>query len=707
MLAPSFTLLRVRGIRIGAHWSWLVVFGLISWSLARSVFPFAYPGLGDNTYLVMAVVSALIFFICILLHELGHAFRALKERMKITDITLWLFGGVARFEGTFPSAGAEFRIAAAGPLVSIVLVGLFAALTWVGGTTGLPLEVRGVCDYLARINLAVVVFNLVPALPLDGGRILRAWLWNRKGDFTKATVSAARIGKGFGYLLIAVGAVEFFGASLTGGIWLAIMGWFLLQAAQAEQNFAVVKQAFQDLTVRHLMTRDPAVVSSDTTVDRFLSQAQAGGHSTYPVVDDGVLKGAVSLRMATQMPAERRAGATVADLMVQPLVLDGAAPVVEVIDDLRIPGRALVVDGDRVSGIISIADVVKALEVRQAQSADRRQRKRRKLALVWATVAILLPIAATLYLPPVVIIAPAEPIDVSEDVTIDGVPVTELSGRYTLVAVQVIRPNAIRAAFSYFNSEVDLVPRASLLPEGISETEYLRRQETIFEESQQAAAAAAAEAAGLEVQLGGDGAEILEIVEGSPAEEAFEVDDVIVGVDGTTIRLVSDLIALTTVRPAGTEFNMTVERGSETVEVQVRSARLQGFNSTNTGIGIVTTTRDLDVKLPFEIEFRDRQIGGPSAGLIYALLIADLLDDADLARDREIAASGTVQLDGRVGPVGGLSEKLSAAETAGADIFLVPQNEVDDVSVSGREGGVTTLGVESLRDAVAVLTGRV
>lgn len=708
LLAPSFTLLRVRGIRIGAHWSWLVVFALVSWSLARNVFPFAYPGLSDKTYVGMAVVSALIFFICILLHELGHAFRALKEKMKITDITLWLFGGVARFEGMFPSAGAEFRIAAAGPLVSIVLVVLFAGLTWGGGMIGLPLQVRGISDYLARINLAVVVFNLVPALPLDGGRILRAWLWNRKGDFTRATVAAARFGKGFGYLLIAVGAVEFFAAALTSGLWLVVMGWFLLQAAQAEQNFAVVKQAFQDMTVSQLMTRDPVVVPSDMSVDRFQVHIETNGFSAYPVVDDGELKGLVSMRMAAHVPAEARAGTRVGDLMVQPLVLDGASAVVEVIDSLQVPpGRALVVDAGRVAGILSISDVLRALETRRAQDAQRRRGGRRKLVLVLAGLAIVLPIAASLYQPPVVIVAPAPPIDISEDVTIDGLPVTELSGRYTLVAVHVVRPNAIRAALSYFNSGVQVVPRSSLVPEGIPEDEYLERQERVFEESQQAAAAAAAEAAGLEVTLNGAGAQILEIVEGSPAEEVFEVDDVIVGIDGAPISLVSDLVEVTTTRPVGTEFDMTVQRGTETLDVQVRSARLRGFNSTNTGIGIITATKDLDVDLPFEVEFRDRRIGGPSAGLIYSLLIADLIDEADLARNRQIAASGTVQLDGRVGPVGGLSEKLSAAETAGADLFLVPRNELDDFAVAGRGSRVTTLGVDSLQDAVAILNGRV
>ncbi|HEX2054591.1 MAG TPA: site-2 protease family protein [Actinomycetota bacterium] len=707
MLAPSFTFMKVRGIRIGAHWSWLIVFSLVSWSLARSVFPFAYPGLSGTAYLVMAVVSALIFFVCILLHELGHAFRAIKEGMKMGDITLWLFGGVARFQGMFPSAGAEFRIAAAGPAVSVVLVVLFGAVTWIGSAVGLPAVILGMTDYLARINLAVVVFNLVPALPLDGGRILRSWLWSRKGNFTKATISAARFGKAFAYVLMTLGVFEFFSTSPTGGIWFVVMGWFLLQAAQAEQNYAVVRQAFQDTTVRSLMTPDPAVVGSETTVAEFLDLVQRRGHSTYPVVDDGALKGMVSFRMAAEVPFERRSTARVADLMVEPLVFAGTTPVVEAIDPLRAPpGRGVVLDDGRLAGILSLSDVARALEIRSANGNGRPDRPDRNWALLWAAVALLLPIALAIYRPPVVIVAPAPAVDVTDDVEIDGVPVTDLEGRYLLVAVSVVRPNAIRAALSYLNPDVEVLPQRNLLPEGVSEPEYLQTQQRVFEESQMAAAAAAAQAAGLEVTLRGNGAQILEVVEGSPAEGKLRAGDVIVSVDGKPIRLVSDLLGITTVRPAGTEFVMEVERGTGRTTVRVNSARLSNFNSSNTGVGIVTTTKDLDVDLPFEVEFRNRQIGGPSAGLIYALLIADMLQNDDVADGRDVAATGTIQLNGRVGPVGGLEEKLRAAEDAGADVFLVPRSELDDVSAENRRTPVRTLGVETLQEAMAVLNGQ-
>ncbi|MGH2770603.1 MAG: site-2 protease family protein, partial [Actinomycetota bacterium] len=188
MTKSSFALLKIRGIPVGVHWSWVLIFGLFAYSLGTEHFPRRFPDLDPSTALGMGIVSTILVFACILAHELGHALRALKEHMRIDGITLWLFGGVARFLGMFPSAGAEFRIAVAGPAVSVVIGVLCFGLAWAGRSLGWPVPVRGVLDYLGRINLILVAFNLAPALPLDGGRILRAWLWRRRRDFARATV---------------------------------------------------------------------------------------------------------------------------------------------------------------------------------------------------------------------------------------------------------------------------------------------------------------------------------------------------------------------------------------------------------------------------------------------------------------------------------------------------------------------------------------
>src|ERR671914_580384 len=290
MTESSFTILRVRGIPIGVHWTWLLVFAIVVWSLGTVLFPATYPGLDGATYLAMAVAAALLFFGSVLAHELGHALRALDEGQHIEGITLWLFGGVARLRGNPHSPGTELRVAAAGP---------------------------GVADYLGRINLILLAFNLVPALPLDGGRILRAWLWRRQGSFVVATRSAARAGRAFGIVLVAVGLLELFTGAGLGGVWLVFLGWFLIQAAQDEATMALQRQVLGGRRVRDLMTPDPVAVPPDVTVAELIElAARARRFSTYPVVEDGRLVGVVPLRAVATVPSEERERRRVRDLMV-------------------------------------------------------------------------------------------------------------------------------------------------------------------------------------------------------------------------------------------------------------------------------------------------------------------------------------------------------------------------------------------------------
>src|SRR5919109_4174491 len=230
-MRDSITLGRIAGVRFGVNWSWLVVFALIVWTWATGVFPDTNPGLSDATYVAMAIVAAVVFFASLVAHELGHALVARREGMEIEGITLWLFGGVARFKGMFPSAGAEFRIAIAGPLVSLAIGGGFALIAW---GLGLPAARDGVVFWLGYINLSLLVFNLLPALPLDGGRVLRAALWSARDDFAWATRIAAGVGRGFGYLFIAGGIALLIFQGAYSGAWLAFLGWFLLMAAGAE-----------------------------------------------------------------------------------------------------------------------------------------------------------------------------------------------------------------------------------------------------------------------------------------------------------------------------------------------------------------------------------------------------------------------------------------------------------------------------------------
>jgi len=357
---PEITLGRIAGIRISINWSWLIVFTLIVWTLASAVFPSEDPHLSRRTYLAMAVVAAVVFFASLLLHEFGHAALARREGMEIDGITLWLFGGVARFKGMFPSAGAELRIALAGPLVSALLGGTFVGVAVAGG---LGTAVDGVAAWLGYINLILLAFNMLPALPLDGGRVLRALLWRARGDFSSATRIAADVGRGFGYLLVGLGVFLFIVQGVWSGVWLAFVGWFLLQAAAAEGRYGLIRDALGGLRVRDLMVRNPVSVAADESVAEFMDGvARTHRFTTYPVVGGGRVLGLLPLAAVARVPREEWGRTAVRDCM---LAFDDVPHLrkdellVDVMGELapRPPGRAFVLEGDLVVGLLSVSDV--------------------------------------------------------------------------------------------------------------------------------------------------------------------------------------------------------------------------------------------------------------------------------------------------------------------------------------------------------------
>ena len=365
-MTPSIELGRIFGIRIGINWSWLVVFVLITWTLAASIFPESNPGHSDGTYIAIAIAAAVLFFASLLLHELGHAFQARREGIEIDGITLWLFGGVARFKGMFPSAGAEFRVAIAGPLVSLVLGVLFSLGAWAISTAD---AIDAVAAWLGYINLTLLVFNLLPAVPLDGGRVLHSALWRIRGDFATATHQAALVGRGFGYLLIAAGVAMFVLQGAFSGAWLAFVGWFLLQAATAEDRYVMVSEALGDLRVRDLMIRDPVTVTPAMTIGQFMDQvAWSRRYTTYPVLDGGRVVGLLAFRCVTEVARDQWDRHTVRDCMI-PLervpVLEADDTATDALAELSAGdvNRGVVLDDGRLAGFVSITDLARALEI--------------------------------------------------------------------------------------------------------------------------------------------------------------------------------------------------------------------------------------------------------------------------------------------------------------------------------------------------------
>ncbi len=367
-MSPSFPLGRIAGIRVGLHWSWLVVFGLMVWSLSETVFPRQNPGLGGSDYRAMALSAAILLFASLLLHELGHAIQARREGMEIDGITLWLFGGVASFRGTFPGPGAEFRVAVAGPLGSLALGGLFMGFA---ALAALPVAVDGVAFWLGYINLSLLVFNLLPALPLDGGRILRSALWRVRGDFAWSTRIAAEAGRATGFLLIAAGFVLFLLGGMFGGAWIAFLGWFVLNAASGEARYAEAQRAISGLRVRDLMVADPPAARLDDSLAEFMTSLDREDRSTsYPVLDGGRVVGLLPTRAILDIPTSEWGSRRVGDSMLGLEQAPRLAPEDDLyagLSRLAEAGvkRGLVLDGDRLAGYLSVDDVAKALESRR------------------------------------------------------------------------------------------------------------------------------------------------------------------------------------------------------------------------------------------------------------------------------------------------------------------------------------------------------
>jgi Zn-dependent protease/CBS domain-containing protein len=369
---------RVAGIEIGAHWSWVLVVALITWSLSAGVFPETNPGLSDGAYLAMALVAAVLFFASILLHELGHALQARRDGVTVAEITLWVFGGVARMRAEPSSPGAELRIALAGPAVSLIL-GVASLLSAV--VLPLAAGADAVLFWLGQMNLYLLVFNLLPAFPLDGGRVLRAVLWARWRDLMRATRTAAAVGRGFGHLLIAGGVALTIFLGAFGGLWLAFIGWFLLEAAEAERTRVVSPGALDGLTVAQLMVRDPVSVDPDATVQAFVDRVfLPTRHAAYPVLAGGRPIGIVGYRRALELPPEEWPTTPVRDIAVaaSDACVDPATPLADVLPRLVDAGgirRLLVCRAGRLVGLLSPTDVLRVLDLRSRQAPTATERR--------------------------------------------------------------------------------------------------------------------------------------------------------------------------------------------------------------------------------------------------------------------------------------------------------------------------------------------
>lgn len=368
-VTETFGLGRIAGLRIGANWSVAVIFILVLFGLAAGRFPQAYPEEVAATYWLAGTLAAVVFFTSLLAHELAHALVARRNGVHVEGIVLWMFGGVAKLSGESPDPRSDLRIAGVGPLVSVGLAvgfGAVAAAMWSTDSTGIW---HGVFSWLGVINAVLALFNLAPAAPLDGGRILRALLWKRRGDRTSAAVSAAKAGRVFGLLLVGLGLIELVLAPGMGGIWLMLIGWFIITAAAAEEQHVRLSQTLGDLRVADVMTAEPTTVPAGITVDRLLDDyVFAHRYSAFPVVDaEGRATGLVTLNRIKDVEREARPRVTaeaIACTGADLLTVSPSTRLTELLGQLQgcADGRAVVVDGGSVIGVVTPSDISRALQ---------------------------------------------------------------------------------------------------------------------------------------------------------------------------------------------------------------------------------------------------------------------------------------------------------------------------------------------------------
>src|SRR5436190_5885845 len=368
-MGQTFSLGRISGIRVGVNWSVLLIVALLAYGLAVGEFPAAAPRHPVAEYVAAALVTAVAYIGSLLAHELAHSLVARRNGLEVEGITLWLLGGVSRLQGEVAGPGAEIRVAGVGPLVSLVLGGAFMLVAWLLHAAGVSGVVVAALAWLGVINLLLAVFNVIPAAPLDGGGLLRAVWWRVTGDRLKAAVWSARSGQVFGWALVVVAAYLVLVRRQHHWLWFALVGWFLISAATAEGQQAMVQSRLRTIAVREIMTAHPVTVPGSATVAWFLDDYLPWHrHSAFPVdADDGQTVGLVTVHRINQVPAAERGRTTLGDIACPLSDVARATPdepVADVLPRLNAcsENRALVFADGHLAGIVSSADISRALE---------------------------------------------------------------------------------------------------------------------------------------------------------------------------------------------------------------------------------------------------------------------------------------------------------------------------------------------------------
>ncbi len=370
MFGKRITLFKLFGFEVRLDMSWVVIAILITWSLASGFFPYRYPGFSTAAYWVMGAFGAVGLFFSIVFHELCHSLVARRYGMPMNGITLFIFGGVAEMGDEPPSPKVEFRMSVVGPLSSIAIGLVFYGLFILGMQGAWSMKVNAVLGYLAAINFLLAAFNLIPAFPLDGGRILRSILWKAWNDVRRATRTASTIGSGFGYLLMAVAVYSLLTGNFIGAVWWFIIGMFIRGAAQMSYRQLLVRRALEGETVRRFMKRDPVTVPPDISIQEFVDDYLLRYHfKMYPVMENERLIGCITSGEVKKMPREAWRNTTVGEVVTVVCVENSVRPEADAVRALALmrrtgSSRVVVTEGGKLVGILTLKDLLEFLSLK-------------------------------------------------------------------------------------------------------------------------------------------------------------------------------------------------------------------------------------------------------------------------------------------------------------------------------------------------------
>jgi Zn-dependent protease/CBS domain-containing protein len=378
MFGNRVTLFKLLGFEVRLDSSWIVLAVLITWSLAKGIFPAYYENMPAANYWAMGVAGALGLFLSIIFHELSHSLVARRFGIPMKGITLFIFGGVAEMSAEPPSARAEFFTAIIGPVSSLVIAAAFYGLLQAGESTGWPMAINGVLFYLAWVNVILALFNLLPAFPLDGGRVFRSALWLWKKDLHWATMVSSRVGSAFGVLFIAWGLWEIIQGNFIGGLWQAMIGLFLRGAARSSYQQVVARHALSGLKVSRFMTPNPVSIPPEITLQAFVEEyLYRTHHQIYPVVRGGELVGCLTVRSLKDVPRgewPRRTAGELAAGCDEATVIGADTDAMTALSVMNETGnsRLLVIENGRLVGIVTLKDLMEVLALRMEMEGTRK-----------------------------------------------------------------------------------------------------------------------------------------------------------------------------------------------------------------------------------------------------------------------------------------------------------------------------------------------